>query len=64
MKVRDLIEKLKGFNPESELEFVGLTTTEITEYGFGEQMEIVSEDCHIQEEDDFVQLIISGESLD
>jgi hypothetical protein len=27
-------------------------------------MEIVSEDCHIQEEDDFVQLIISGESLE
>ena len=58
MKVKDLIERLKDFNPESELEFVGLT-----EYGFGEQMEVVSEDCHIQEEDDFVQLIIQGEGL-
>ena len=56
MKVRDLIERLKDFNPESELEFVGLT-----EYGFGEQMEVGSEDCHIQEEGDFVQLIVSGE---
>ena len=57
MKVKDLIERLKDFNPESELEFVGLI-----EYGFGEQMEVITEDCHLQEEDDFVQLIISGES--
>jgi len=59
MKIKDLIERLNEFNPESEIEFVGLV-----EYGYGEQMEIVSEECHIQEEDGFVQFIISGESLD
>ena len=56
MKVRDLIEKLKGFNPETEVEFAG-----IIEYGFGEYVECVSEECIIREEDDFIQLIVSGE---
>jgi hypothetical protein len=56
MKVRDLIEKLKGFNPETEVEFTG-----IVECGFGEYVECVSEECIIREEDDFLQLIVSGE---
>ena len=59
MKIKDLIEKLSEFNPETEVEFVG-----IVEYGFGEYMEICSEECIIQEEDDYIQFIISGESLD
>ena len=59
MKVKDLIKRLKDLNPESELEFVGFA-----EYGYGEYMEVITEDCRIQEVDDFVQLIISGESLD
>lgn len=59
MKIKDLVLELQKQNPESEIEFVGLV-----EYGYGEQIEIVSEECHIQEEDGFVQLIISGESLD
>lgn len=56
MKVRDLIERLKEFNPESELEFVGSV-----EFGFGETTECISEECILQEEDDFVQLIVHGE---
>lgn len=59
MKIKDLIEKLNEFNPETEVEFVGFV-----EYGFREYMEIVSEECLIREEGDFVQFIISGESLD
>jgi hypothetical protein len=59
MKIRDLIEKLSEFNPETEVEFVGAVV-----YGFGEYMEICSEECIIQEEDDYIQFIISGESLD
>ena len=59
MKIKDLILELQKQNPESELEFVGFV-----EYGFQEYMEIVSEECHIQEDSGFVQLIISGESLD
>ena len=59
MKIKDLIERLNEFNPETEVEFVGFV-----EYGFREYMEIVSEECHIQEDSGFVQLIISGESLD
>jgi hypothetical protein len=55
MKVKDLISKLQEFNPESELEFVGQIL-----YGFGEFMEGISEECYLQEEDDFVQLIIQG----
>lgn len=56
MKIKDLILELQKQNLESEIEFVGLV-----EYGFGERMEFVSEDCHIQEEDGFIQLIIQGE---
>lgn len=59
MKIKELIEKLNEFNPETEVEFVGFV-----EYGFREYMEVVSEECLIREEDDFVQFIISGESLD
>jgi hypothetical protein len=59
MKIKDLIEKLSEFNPETEVEFVG-----IVEYGFGEYVEMCSEECIIQEEDDYIQFIISGESLD
>ena len=46
-------------HPETEVEFVGFV-----ECGFREYMEIVSEECLIREEGDFVQFIISGESLD
>ena len=59
MKIKDLLLELQKQNPESEIEFVGFV-----EYGFREYMEIVSEECHIQEDGGFVQLIISGESLD
>ena len=58
MNVLDLIERLKQLDPESQIEFVSLT-----EYGFQEYMEVVSEECLIREEIGFVQLIISGESL-
>ena len=58
MKVKDLILELQKQNPESEIEFVGFV-----EYGFQEYMEVVTEDCLIQEDSGFVQLIISGESL-
>ena len=58
MNVLELIEKLKQLDPESQIEFVSLT-----EYGFQEYMEVVSEECLIREEIGFVQLIISGESL-
>lgn len=57
MNVLDLIERLKQFDPESQIEFVSLT-----EYGFQEYMEVVSEECLIREEIGFVQLIISGEA--
>jgi hypothetical protein len=56
MKVIDLIDRLKQLNPESQIEFVGLT-----EYGYGEEMEIITGECHIQEEENLVQIIISGE---
>ena len=59
MKIKDLIKRLNEFNPETEVEFVGFV-----EYAFREYMEIVSEECLIREKDDFVQFIISGESLD
>lgn len=59
MKIADLIEKLTKFNPETEIEFVG-----ITESSFGEYSEMCSEECIIREEDGFIQLIISGESLE
>ena len=58
MKVKDLIEKLKVFNPETEVEFVG-----IVECGFGEYVETCSEECIIREEDDFLQFVVSGEEL-
>ena len=58
MKIKDLILELQKQNPESEIEFVGFV-----EYGFREYMEIVSEECQIQGDGGFVQLIISGESL-
>lgn len=58
MKINELIAELSKFNPDTEIEFVG-----ITEYGFSEFHEICSEECLIREEDDFVQFIISGESL-
>lgn len=57
MNVLDLIERLKQFDPESQIEFVSLT-----EYGYGERMEVISEECHIQEEENLVQIIISGEA--
>lgn len=57
MNVLDLIERLKQLDPESQIEFVSLT-----EYGFQEYMEVVSEECLIREEIGFVQLIISGET--
>ena len=57
MNVLELIEKLKQLDPESQIEFVSLT-----EYGFQEYMEVVSEECLIREEIGFVQLIISGEA--
>lgn len=57
MNVLDLIERLKQLDPESQIEFVGLT-----EYGYGERMEVISEECHIQEEENLVQIIISGEA--
>lgn len=57
MNVLDLIERLKQLDPESQIEFVSLT-----EYGFQEYMEVVSEECLIREEIGFVQLIISGEA--
>lgn len=57
MKVKDLIKRLTQLNPETEIEFVGLC-----EYGFGETIEFISEGCHIQEEDNLVQLIIQGEN--
>ena len=56
MKVKELIEKLKQFDLESQVEFVGMC-----EYGWGESMEFVSRECHIQEERSLVQLIIQGE---
>jgi hypothetical protein len=56
MKVIDLIDRLKQLNPESQIEFVGLT-----EYGYGEQLEITTTECHIQEEGSLVQIVISGE---
>ena len=57
MNVLELIEKLKQLDPESQIEFVSLT-----EYGYGERMEVISEECHIQEEENLVQIIISGEA--
>ena len=57
MNVLDLIERLKQLNPESQIEFVSLT-----EYGFQEYMEVVSEECLIREDSGSVQLIISGEA--
>jgi hypothetical protein len=57
MNVLDLIERLKQLDPESQIEFVSLT-----EYGYGERMEVISEECHIQEEENLVQIIISGEA--
>ena len=57
MNVLDLIERLKQLNPESQIEFVSLT-----EYGFQEYMEVVSEECLIREEENLVQIIISGEA--
>ena len=57
MKVKELIERLTQLNPETEVEFVGLC-----EYGFGETIEFISEGCHIQEEDNLVQIIIQGEN--
>lgn len=57
MNVLDLIERLKQLDPKSQIEFVSLT-----EYGFQEYMEVVSEECLIREEIGFVQLIISGEA--
>ena len=59
MKIKDLIEKLSEFNPETEVEFVG-----IVEYGFGEYVEMCSEECIIREGGDYIQFIISGESVD
>jgi hypothetical protein len=59
MKVEDLIKELTKFNPETEIEFVG-----IIESGFGEYSEMCSEECLIRDEDGFIQLVISGESLD
>ena len=56
MEIKDLILELQKLNPEDKVEFVGSV-----EYGFGETIEFVSEDCHIQEEDGFIQLIIQGE---
>ena len=58
MQIKDLILELQKLDPESQIEFVSLT-----EYGFQEYMEVVSEECLIREEIGFVQLIISGESL-
>lgn len=57
MNVLDLIERLKQLDPESQIEFVSLT-----EYGFQEYMEAVSEECLIREDSGSVQLIISGEA--
>ena len=57
MNVLELIERLKQFDPESQIEFVSLT-----EHGYGERMEVISEECHIQEEENLVQIIISGEA--
>lgn len=57
MNVLELIEKLKQLDPESQIEFVSLT-----EYGFQEYMEVVSEECLIREEENLVQIIISGEA--
>jgi hypothetical protein len=57
MNVLDLIERLKQLDPESQIEFVSLT-----EYGFQEYMEVVSEECLIREDSGSVQLIISGEA--
>lgn len=57
MNVLDLIERLKQLDPESQIEFVSLT-----EYGFQEYMEVVSEECLIREEENLVQIIISGEA--
>ena len=57
MNVLELIEKLKQLDPESQIEFVSLT-----EHGFQEYMEVVSEECLIREEENLVQIIISGEA--
>lgn len=58
MKIKDLILKLQEQDPESEIQSVGLA-----EYGFQEIPKIVPEECFIREDNGFVQLIISGESL-
>ena len=54
MKIKDLILKLQEQDPESEIEFVGFI-----EYGFQEYMEVVTEECLIQENSGFVLLFFS-----
>ncbi len=57
MQIKDLILELQKQDPESQIEFVSLT-----EYGFQEYMEVISEECLIREDSGSVQLIISGEA--